>query len=70
VFETLLLTIADESEEWLTSAETLGIAERRASRRETPLVEPRPRPRPSTSPTRRPSQEYVVQSSNGWHESE
>jgi hypothetical protein len=72
-FETLLLTIADESEEWLTSAETLGIAERRSTRRETPLTEPRPRQQPvapGKGAPRRPNPEYVVQSSNGWHESE
>jgi hypothetical protein len=78
-FETLLLSIADEAEEWLTSAETLGLATRRLTQRETPLIEPRrPAPergRPSAatngaSAARRPNQEYVMRSSEGWQESD
>ena len=71
-FETLLLTIADDAEEWLTSAEALGITARRAGSRGTPLDPParRSNNRPAASganrsPERkngRPTPEYVVAS--------
>ena len=41
-FETLLLDIAHEAEEWLTSAEALGITRPRRERREPPWDERRP----------------------------
>lgn len=44
-FETLLLDIAHEAEEWLTSAEALGLTQRRGSRRELLWDKPAPRPR-------------------------
>jgi hypothetical protein len=52
-FEALLLTIADDAEEWLTSASALGISERRAGTRGTPLETPPRHARPR-------SVEYVV----------
>jgi hypothetical protein len=39
-FETLLTDIADDAEEWLTSAEALGIAQPRAGSRVMPLASP------------------------------
>jgi hypothetical protein len=84
-FETLLLDIADEAEEWLTSAEALGITQRQLGKRDTPL-DKRPRPtggqaagtdsRPPVAANGkaktngRPDSEYAEVSGNGWHDSE
>lgn len=43
-FETLLLEIAESSEEWLTSAQAMGVAQRRSSARVLPWDETRPIP--------------------------
>jgi hypothetical protein len=43
-FETLLLEIAESSEEWLTSAQAMGVAQRRSSARVLPWEETRPIP--------------------------
>jgi hypothetical protein len=55
-FETLLLEIADQSEEWLTSAQAMGLAKRTASTRVLPWDQSQPtpgkangRPRPGKS---------------------
>ncbi|MGD0891601.1 MAG: hypothetical protein ABR923_08710 [Terracidiphilus sp.] len=55
-FETLLLEIADQSEEWLTSAQAMGLAKRTASTRVLPWDQSQPtpaksngRPRPGRS---------------------
>src|SRR5580692_11035710 len=64
-FETLLLQIADQSEEWLTSAQAMGSAGRTASHRVLPWDQTQPtpvkangRPRPGVSPRREPAREY------------
>jgi hypothetical protein len=56
-FETLLLEIAESSEEWLTSAQAMGVAQRRSSARVLPWDETRPIPpgsngRPSSAAAR------------------
>ena len=43
-FETLLLEIAEQSEEWLTSAQAMGLAGRRASQRVLPWDQSSPTP--------------------------
>jgi len=43
-FESLLLEIADQSEEWLTSAQAMGLAKRRASTRVLPWDQTQPTP--------------------------
>ena len=67
-FETLLLEIAEQSEEWLTSAQAMGFAGRPASARVLPWTESSPiipsrngRPGvsvPPRAPARNPSAEY------------
>lgn len=67
-FEALLLKIAEYSEEWLTSAQSLGLAQRSSSERIMPWDRsapspPRPRPgppapRPARTNGRRPEREY------------
>jgi hypothetical protein len=50
-FEALLLDIAEDAEEWLTSAQAMGVAQRGAARRVTPWDRARPSPpRPRTAP--------------------
>jgi len=46
-FETLLLEIAEQAEEWLTSAQAMGLATRPASARVLPWTESSPIPAPS-----------------------
>ena len=53
-FETLLLDIGDRAEEWVTSAEALGIFRRRESRRSLPPVEDRARRPAPPAAQRRP----------------
>jgi hypothetical protein len=67
-FETLLLEIAEQSEEWLTSAQAMGLAGRPASARvlpwtqSSPITPPRNGSRPGVSaqraPEREPANEY------------
>jgi hypothetical protein len=64
-FETLLLEIAEQSEEWLTSAQAMGVSKRTASHRVMPWDQTQPtpvkangRPRPGVSPRREPAREY------------
>jgi hypothetical protein len=64
-FETLLLEIAEQSEEWLTSAQAMGIAGRPASRRVLPWDQTQPtpvkangRPRAGVAPQRAPAREF------------
>src|SRR5580692_8348468 len=64
-FETLLLEIAEQSEEWLTSAQAMGVSKRTASHRVLPWDQTQPtpvkangRPRPGVSPRREPAREY------------
>jgi hypothetical protein len=61
-FETLLLEIAEYSEEWLTSAQAMGLAGRPASARVLPWTESTPvsvaangNGRPGTAPQRAPA---------------
>lgn len=63
-FETLLLEIAEQSEEWLTSAQAMGLAGRPGSHRVLPWDQTQPtpvkangRPRPGVSPQRAPARE-------------
>lgn len=52
-FETLLLEIADEAEEWLMSAEALGITQPRSRRGDLPWTQrPTPAPTPAPAPPR------------------
>jgi hypothetical protein len=63
-FESLLLDIAEYAEEWLTSAQALGLASRQADSRILPWDRSRPalpvaRARPvASTPSRRPEPEY------------
>jgi hypothetical protein len=64
-FETLLLEIAEQSEEWLTSAQAMGLAGRPASARVLPWEQSSPsplrangRPKPGVSPQRAPAREF------------
>ena len=64
-FETLLLEIAEQSEEWLTSAQAMGLAGRPGSHRVLPWDQTQPtpvrangRPRAGVSPIRAPAREY------------
>jgi hypothetical protein len=52
-FETLLLEIAEYSEEWLTSAQAMGLARRPSSARVLPWTQTNPIPMPSET-TRKP----------------
>src|SRR5499425_1033261 len=63
-FEAVLLEIAHYAEEWLTSAQALGLAERRTTGRIMPWEQTQPtpvkangRPRPGVSPVRAPARE-------------
>src|SRR2546426_2361929 len=64
-FETLLLEIAEQAEEWLTSAQAMGFASRPASARVLPWTRTSPVPPPSNGrqpgvavPQRAPAREY------------
>lgn len=64
-FETLLLEIAENSEEWLTSAQAMGLSKRSASQRVLPWDQSQPTPVRSTnkqkagvSPQRAPAREF------------
>jgi hypothetical protein len=67
-FETLLLEIAEQSEEWLTSAQAMGLAGRPASARVLPWTQSSPVPPPTNgrrvggaanrAPARAPAQEF------------
>ena len=64
-FETLLLEIAEQAEEWLTSAQAMGLAGRPASARVLPWEQSSPSPlrangrsRVGVSPQRAPAREY------------
>jgi hypothetical protein len=68
-FETLLLEIAEQSEEWLTSAQAMGVAGRPESQRVLPWDQSSPKPTRSTGkpksskngvvhPKREPAREY------------
>jgi hypothetical protein len=62
-FEALLLEIAEDSEEWMTSAQAMGLAQRQTSGRVLPWDRTTPtvtRPRPA-SPTRRTEREYEAE---------
>jgi hypothetical protein len=70
-FETLLLQIAEQAEEWLTSAQAMGLAGRPASARvlpwdqSTPITPPRNGSRPGgaagpRAPARSPEKEYEL----------
>src|SRR5580658_4946862 len=67
-FETLLLEIAEQSEEWLTSAQAMGMAKRTGSARVLPWDQTQPTPaksnghsKRSVSPDRAPAREYEVE---------
>ena len=64
-FETLLLEIAEQSEEWLTSAQAMGVSKRTGQHRVLPWDQSQPtptrgngRPRSGAAPKREPSREY------------
>jgi len=64
-FETLLLEIAEQAEEWLTSAQAMGLAGRPASARVLPWDQSSPsplrangKPKPGVSPQRAPAREF------------
>ena len=64
-FETLLLEIAEQSEEWLTSAQAMGLSKRTGDHRVLPWDETQPTPIRNTgrqkagvSPQRQPAREY------------
>jgi hypothetical protein len=64
-FETLLLEIAEQSEEWLTSAQAMGLAGRPATARVLPWEQSSPsplrangRPKAGVSPKRAPAREF------------
>ena len=64
-FETLLLEIAEQSEEWLTSAQAMNLAGRPATHRVLPWDQTQPtpvrangRPKPGVSPKRAPAREF------------
>jgi hypothetical protein len=67
-FETLLLEIAEYSEEWLTSAQAMGLAGRPASARVLPWTQSGPTPAsangkraPGVSPTRAPARQLETE---------
>lgn len=67
-FETLLLEIADQSEEWLTSAQAMGLSKRAGSHRVLPWDQTQPapvkangRPRPGVVPERTPAHEFELE---------
>jgi len=64
-FETLLLEIAEQSEEWLTSAQAMGLSKRTGSQRVLPWDQTQPTPvrangrqKAGTSPRREPAREF------------
>src|SRR3984957_2360869 len=64
-FETLLLEIAEQSEEWLTSAQAMGVSKRTGSQRVLPWDQTQPTPvrangkqKAGVSPQRAPAREY------------
>ena len=64
-FETLLLEIAEQSEEWLTSAQAMGLAGRPGSHRVLPWDQTQPTPvkangrqKAGVSPVRTPAREF------------
>src|SRR6201996_7622449 len=64
-FETLLLEIAEQSEEWLTSAQAMGVSKRTGSHRVLPWDQTQPTPmkanghsKPGSSPSRIHEREY------------
>ncbi len=64
-FETLLLEIAEQSEEWLTSAQAMGLSKRTGSHRVLPWDQTRPTPvrandrqKAGVSPRREPAREF------------
>jgi hypothetical protein len=64
-FETLLLEIAEQSEEWLTSAQAMGVSKRTGSHRVLPWDQTQPtpvkangRPKAGVSPQRDPAREF------------
>jgi hypothetical protein len=64
-FETLLLEIAENSEEWLTSAQAMGLSKRTGSQRVLPWDQTQPTPvrtttrvRAGVSPQRAPAREF------------
>jgi hypothetical protein len=64
-FETLLLEIAEQSEEWLTSAQAMGLSKRTGSHRVLPWDQTQPTPvrsngrqKAGVSPQREPAREY------------
>ncbi len=67
-FETLLLEIAEQSEEWLTSAQAMGFAKRPGTVRVLPWDQTQPtpvkangRPKAGVSPQRAPAREYEME---------
>jgi hypothetical protein len=67
-FETLLLEIAEQSEEWLTSAQAMGVAKRTGSTRVLPWDQTQPtpvkangRPKSGISPDRSPAREFELE---------
>jgi hypothetical protein len=67
-FETLLLEIAEQAEEWLTSAQAMGLAGRPATARVLPWDQSSPSPlrangrsRPGVSPKRAPAREFELE---------
>ncbi len=67
-FETLLLEIAEQSEEWLTSAQAMGLSTRTGSHRVLPWDQTQPTPvradrkqKAGVSATRQPAREYEYQ---------
>jgi hypothetical protein len=67
-FETLLLEIAEQSEEWLTSAQAMGLSKRTGSHRVLPWDQTQPtpvrsngRPKAGVSPQRQPAREYELE---------
>jgi hypothetical protein len=61
-FETLLLEIAEQSEEWLTSAQAMGLAGRPASARVLPWDQSAPTPvRPGVKPKREKAREFEME---------
>lgn len=64
-FETLLLEIAEQSEEWLTSAQAMGLGKRTGAHRVLPWDQTQPtpmkangRPRAGVAPIRQPAREF------------
>jgi len=67
-FETLLLEIAEQSEEWLTSAQAMGLAKRPGTARVLPWDQTQPTPvkangrqKAGVSPQRAPAREYELE---------